>query len=443
MSKPFSIQRRMIIGLTIGIVVLWLTATIVATFVIRHELDEAFDSALQESSQRLLALAAIEVLSRDGSKGAARVATIVEHEEILTYRVRDGDGNILLRSHDAKFEDFPVQIFTGFRTTNTHRLYAESAISGSIYIEVAEQLEHRREAVSGAFFALLTPLLALIPLSILGVWWVVRRSMQSVIQLRSQIESRNEGDLMAISSDDLPSEISPIADAVNQLLGRLRHVLGAERNFSANSAHELRTPIAAALAQTQRLIATLPKGAPHDRARQIEASLHHLTRLSEKLLQMAKAEGGGVLSDIAQDLAPILPHIIQGFSHSKSDQGRLRLILPENPTLISRMDPDAFAILVSNLIENALKHSAPDTNVEIELDMGRTISVRNHGAVIPKEIIDSLKDRFQRANSEVIGSGLGLAIADTIAKRANGNLELCSPASILNDGFEAKLTLRI
>lgn len=429
------------VGLTIGIVVLWLTATIVATLVIRHELDEAFDSALQETSQRLLALAAIDVLTRDESKGASRVAAVVEHEEVLTYRVRDKDGNVLLHSHDADFEDFPAELFVGFRTTRTHRLYAESAISSSIYIEVAELLEHRREAVSGAFFALLAPLLALIPLSILGIWWVVHRSMRSVVQLRTQIESRDEGDLLPISNHDLPTEIRPIAEAVNQLMERLRRVLAAERNFSANSAHELRTPIAAALAQTQRLISVLPEGAPQDRAHQIETSLHHLTRLSEKLLQMAKAEGGGVLSDTDQDLALVLPHIIQGFLHTKSNQDRLKLIYPENTTLTSRMDPDAFAILVNNLIENALKHSEPESLVEIKLGANRTISVRNSGPVVPDDVIQTLKNRFERGGSETQGSGLGLAIADTIARRANANLELLSPASTLSDGFEAKLTL--
>ena len=127
--------------------------------------------------------------------------------------------------------------------------------------------------------------------------------MRSVEHLRDQIEARGGGDLSPGSATDLPIEISPIAKAVNLSMDRLRHVLDAERSFAANSAHELRTPVAAALAQTQRLIAEAPAGPLTKRAVKIEASLHHLTKLSAKLLQLAKAEGGGLLAETQQDLS--------------------------------------------------------------------------------------------------------------------------------------------
>ena len=111
---------------------------------------------------------------------------------------------------------------------------------------------------------------------------------------------------------NLPSEIAPIADAVDRLIARLRQALEAERSFTGNSAHELRTPIAAALAQTQRLLAEMPDNAIRERARTVELALRELSRLSEKLLQLAKAEGGGLLVETPQNLAEVLRFVFGG-----------------------------------------------------------------------------------------------------------------------------------
>lgn len=443
MKHPNSLKRQLGIGLAVGIVITWLAATLIATAVMRHELDEAFDSSLQETAQRLLSLATIEILSRDDTQASSRVAALVAHKELLTYRVLDAEGNVLLLSHDADLSDFPQTLWVGFITTRTHRIYSEAAISNTIFIEIAEPLEHRNEATTGALFAFLAPLLILIPISLVGVWWIVRRSIRPVEDLKNQIETRGGGDLSPVSANTLPIEISPIARAVNLLMDRLRRVLDAERSFSANSAHELRTPIAAALAQTQRLISETTDKTLIKRARQIEASLHHLTNLSGRIIQLAKAEGGNLLVQNPQDLSIALNHVIDSFSRTDEGRGRLRLINTDNALLVSRMDPDVFAILVNNLVENALKYSRPNSMIDVEISSGSTVSVRNEGKIVPDEIMGRLKSRFVRGQTDITGSGLGLAIADTIAQGANAKLNLYSPALGGNDGFEARLILDI
>ena len=440
MKHPHSLKRQLGIGLAVGLVITWLAATLIATAVMRHELDEAFDSSLQETAQLLLSLAAIDILSRDDTQTSSRVAALVAHKELLTYRVLDAERNVLQLSHDADLADFPQTLRTGFTTTQTHRIYREAAISNTIFIELAEPLEHRNEATTGALFAFLAPLLALIPLSLIGVWWIVRRSMLPVEDLKNQIETRGGGDLSPVSANDLPIEISPIAKAVNLLMDRLRRVLDAERSFSANSAHELRTPIAAALAQTQRLISETTDEALTKRARQIEASLHHLTNLSSRLIQLAKAEGGSLLAETPQDLSITLSHVIDGFSRTDEGRGRLRLVNTGNTSLVSRMDPDAFGVLMNNLIENALKYSPKGSIVYIKIDADHSVSVRSKGEVVPVELMARLKSRFERGQTKVSGSGLGLAIADTIARGANAKLDIYSPATGQSDGFQAKIT---
>lgn len=420
---------------------MWLGATLAAGLITRHELDEAFDSAIQETAQRILPLAVMDIVSRDDPLATQRIAPVRSHEEYLTYIVRDTAGNVLLRSHDADLAIFPTVSEPGFSETATHRLYTETAVRGTIMVTVAEPLDHRRHAALNVALALALPLLVLIPVSLAGVWWWVRSSLGPVRTIRSDIEKRGSGDLTPVDPAPLPAEIRPIADAVNRLMDRLRRALDAERSFAARSAHELRTPIAAALAQAQRLMLEAPNGPLRERARQIEVALHALTGLSEKLMQLAKAEGGGLLSQAPQDLALILRLVAEEFQRTP-EGARLRVDVPER-AVQSTMDADAFAILARNLIENALKHGTADEPVTVSLSRSGMMSVRNGGAIVPPDKLRRLTLPFERGVTGAKGTGLGLAIAEAIASGAGARLELHSPIPGTNAGFEARVQLLV
>ncbi|MDI6836849.1 MAG: ATP-binding protein, partial [Rhizobiaceae bacterium] len=257
-----------------------------------------------------------------------------------------------------------------------------------------------------------------------------------------QIERRGSGDLTPVDTASLPREITPIADGVNRLMERLRRALEAERTFTANSAHELRTPIAAALAQTQRLVAEAPRGPLQDRARDIEGALHSLARLGEKLMQLAKAEGGGLIAAKPHNLVPILSLVANDFTRTAATADRLDLSLPKEPVM-SRMDADVFAILARNLIENGLKHAPSGTRVAVSLTSERVFSVSNAGSSVAPEVLKTLTRRFARGETSADGTGLGLAIAESISAGAGARLELLSPASGREDGFEARVYLDV
>jgi two-component system, OmpR family, sensor kinase len=441
MKRGGSLRRRLSIGLAVAITVTWLLAALAGGVIARHELYEAFDSALQETAQRLLPLAALEIFERSGVPSVRHLATVGKHEEYLTYIVRDQAGNLLLRSHDADPSAFPPAPVKGFRTTSTHRVYGEGSVGDTLLIEIAEPLDHRRKAAFQAMAGLFAPLPLLIPLSVLGVLWFVRRSLRPVVAFAAEIEARGESNLSPVTSEELPDEIGSISDAVTRLMERLRRVLDAERSFTANSAHELRTPIAASLAQTQRLIAETAEGPLHERALQLEASLRHLARISEKLMQLAKAEGGRLLAEAPQDLAPALELVVDEFRRRADGAPPPKLNLHISGELHSLMDADAFAILMRNLIENAIRHGTPDGQIDVMTMEGGVVRVLNAGAVVAPEVLSRLKMRFERGATSAKGAGLGLAIADAIATGAGGRLDLMSPASGHRDGFEADLYL--
>jgi two-component system OmpR family sensor kinase len=403
---------------------------------LRHEMNEVFDSALEEAGQRLLPLAVRDIIGREEDDNLSQsVTTLREHDEYFTYLVRDAEGQVLLRSHQADPAVFPPFSGMGFADTATHRVYSDAALRGTITISVAEPLAHRQDVARQALIGLALPLALIVPASLFGVWAAVRAAMIPIRRFRAGIEARGGGDLSPIPAEGLPSEFRPNAQAVNRLLDRLRRALEAERSFTANSAHELRTPVAGALAQVQRLIVEATDEETRSRARQVEAALQRLARLSEKLMQLARAEGGRLQAEAPVDLAPILRMLVADMG--REDGHRIELTLP-NAEVMASIDPDAFAILARNLIENALHHGAQDAPVQVSLSPKGVLRVVNTGPVVPADVLGRLARPFERGPTDAHGSGLGLAIVAAIAAGTGGRLDLISPATGRADGFEAK-----
>lgn len=134
------------------------------------------------------------------------------------------------------------------------------------------------------------------------------------------------------------------------------------------------------------------------------------------------------------DLAPILRLVLRDMG---ADAGRLVISLPDGPVMAT-LDPDAFAILARNLIENALKHGAAGQPVQVALSTDGALAVRNAGPVVAPEVMAQLAQPFTRGATPAEGSGLGLAIARAIAAGSGGRLELSSPAPGQASGFEAR-----
>ncbi|MEF2547352.1 ATP-binding protein [Aurantimonas sp. E1-2-R+4] len=435
MRWPGSLQARLALGLGLGLALLWLATAWATAAILRGEMNEVFDSALEETAQRILPLAVMDIIDREEQGVSQSIATLRSHDEFFTYIVRDDQDRVLLRSHGTEDVVFPAFDGMGFRQTATHRLYYDAALQGTITIAVAEPLSHRADVAREALAGLALPLILVIPISLLGVLVIVRRSLRPVRRFSRALASRGARDLSEVGDSNLPNEILPVAEAVNQLLDRLRRTLEAERNFTANAAHELRTPVAAALAQTQRLMTETPDPAVTQRAGEIETALKRLTRLSEKLMQLARAEGGRLRRDTATDLRPVLRMVVSDLEGIAGKE-RIDLELSDAPVL-SDIDPDAFAILARNLIENALRHGTGEAPVQVILTPRRSLRVINEGSSVPPETLARLTARFERGQAISEGSGLGLSIAKAIADGAQATLTLQSPSPGRADGFEA------
>jgi len=441
MRMPRSLQRWLGLSLGVLLTILWIGAASVTAILVRQAMEAVFDSALQETAQRILPLAVTDILGREEEGVTQRLAEIHTHDEFLTYVVRDERGRILLQSHDADPGGFPPWDGIGFSQSNTHRLYSEEVLQGSIRITVAEPLARRNTVAREIQMMLGLPLLIFLPIALLSIIFAVRTSLAPLRRFRDGLATRGANDLSLVPVDRLPAEVVPVANTLNRLLKRLAVAFEAERSFTANAAHELRTPLAGAIAQAQRLQAETNDPAAKARAAGIEVTLKRLTRLSERLMQLARAEGGRLRLAHATDLRPIAHILTKDLSRMVGAE-RISLELPSAP-LISNLDPDVFAIIYRNLVENALRHGVEGTAIEVSLDSTGRLTVANDGTVVPDEILVRLTNRFERAESGTEGSGLGLAIVNTIAQRIGGALVLKSPRTGHHSGFEASLTIPV
>ncbi|MBF9030466.1 two-component sensor histidine kinase [Rhodobacterales bacterium HKCCE3408] len=441
MRPPRSLQARL--GLSVGLVltVLWLVAASVTALILRGEMDEVFDSALRETAERILPLAVTDIVGREDEGVTQRLAPIREHDEFFTYVVRDAQGRILLQSHAADPSVFPPYEGTGFRQTETHRLYSDAALQGTIRITVAEPLAHRAAVAREIQMGLGLPLLIVLPVALLAIILAVRFSLEPLHRYRARLESRGARDLSAVPAGDLPSEIEPLGTTLNSLLARLREAFEAERSFAANAAHELRTPLAGAIAQAQRLRSETVDAAAGARAAEIESTLKRLTRLSERLMQLARAEGGRLRMDRSSDLRVTARVVLDDIARTGTP-GRIALSLPEGPVM-SDIDPDAFGIVCRNLVENALRHGSETAPVDVALTADGQLVVANDGPVLDPDTLGRLTARFERASAGSDGSGLGLAIVAAIADRIGSRLELSSPRPGASSGFVASIRLPV
>ncbi|PKA42435.1 two-component sensor histidine kinase [Rhizobium sullae] len=442
MKREPSLIRPLILGITGVVIIFWLIAVVLSIQVMRHEFDEIFDSALQETAQRLSALIVDDVRHVDGADPEDTERPVPRRSrEYLTYQLRDAEGGLVLRSADASAEPFDAPLANGFHDTDRYRIYTARAGDGLSFLQVADRLDERREAVRESALILLVPLLVLAPACVLAVWLIVRRAMRPIDTLRQEIATKDGGNIAPVDAGHLPRELLPIARSINLLLERLGSALDAEREFTANSAHELRTPIAGALAQTQRLIIELEDGPARRRARQIEASLVGLGRLAEKLLQLSRAEAGIGGSDKSADLRKVLDLIVDDFRRDSQSADRLRYQVAPGATLVRNADVDGFGIVMRNLIENALIHGDSAVPVTISLERNGIVRIVNGGSPLSETELQGIKKRFRRGKTNTAGSGVGLAIVESIAVQMGGELELFSPPLEASSGFEARLTI--
>jgi two-component system, OmpR family, sensor kinase len=441
----WSLERRLRNHLLAALTLLWLFGSAMGLFAQWREMGEVLDAAQEETAINLLRLPtpmAVDV----GFKSLPQPQTA--HNQAMLSQVYTRDGHLVWRSLDAPERPLVPLASAGFENHGDWRLVVRAAPKLDRVAIVATSLRDRQEALMEGAQALFLPLLILLPLTAKGLTWLLRRTFSQLDALRQDLKSRDELGLEPLPTEGLPIEIAPLVTEINQLFAQLLRVREAERSFAANSAHELRTPIAAAQAQLQRLmheVEDLPGLLPERHAllsQRLDAmarQLHKLQRLCVKLMQLSRANSGVAQVTSPVSLLPLAQLVMEEFA-PMVQQGRL-LLEGGVPDVQAMGDLDMLGIALRNLIENALEHSGPDAVVRVRVTSLPTLEVIDNGAGMSELERQTLTQPFQRGTSSAPGHGIGLAIVNAIAQQMHGRLELISPHEG-GSGLQARIHLR-
>ena len=435
-AAEWSLQSRLRRRLVSALGALWLVAALASWVTQQIELNEVLDEALEDGARRLLLM---HLAAPDAAGGAPAPAP--EHEQDVELQLFDADGRLQWRSHEAPLPPLARLARTGVHNEGRRRVaVVRDPRDGRVAI-AAEELSDRAETLAAALPGLLLPLLALLPAAALIVHLLLRQGFRSLEPARAALARRDGQDLSTLPADGLPRELRPLVEAVNALLGRVAALLAAERQFAAASAHELRTPLAAARAQLQRLLEELPAQAvARERGLALERQLRRLSDLGAKLLQLARVDAGVGLARDPVELQSLVRLVLDEFRRGGDEAApRWRLALPEAPVRVAG-DLDALGIALRNLVENAQRHAGPTARLSIEVGRDGTLAVEDDGPGVAPERLAGLVQPFRRGHPSGEGSGLGLAIADAVARQSGGTLRLESP---LSEGRGFRATLRL
>jgi signal transduction histidine kinase len=300
-------------------------------------------------------------------------------------------------------------------------------------VQVAQSIEVREAALRGITLRLLAPLVLLVPLLAAATWMTVTRALRPLSALREEVVRRNPASLTPIAFGHAPDEVKPLVGSLNDLLLRLGDALDSQRRFTADAAHELRTPLAGVKLQFQLLERSHTAEERAEALANLRSGIERAIRLVQQLLTLARLEPGTEppplkpvsLYALAQDaVAEFMP-----LARHKA----IALELAGAEATIIQGDPEQLRTLLNNLIDNAIRYTPAGGDVEVRVakaPSGAALEVADSGPGIAPAEQPRVFDRFYRvAGSEETGSGLGLSIVKRIAQAHGASVELAKSAA--------------
>lgn len=351
-----------------------------------------------------------------------------EREYDFVVQIWSMDGQRLYLSRPGG--GLPGQVVLGF--SNVHSTDGEWRVFSiqlrDRLIQVGQPVAVRSQMALATALRTLSPLLLILPLLAGAVWLSIGRVLRPIDNIAGAVERRHVNSLEPLAEDGLPTEIAPLAGALNRLLDRLSKSIATQQTFIGDAAHELRSPLTALRLQAQLLARAGDEQTKTAAAETLIAGIDRTTRLVEQLLALARSEHEAIAVAITAVRIDDLARECVAQHAEIAESKHIDLGAHEMKPLTVVGDADSLRILLRNLVDNALRHTPAGGRIDVgaTLANGRTaITVADSGPGIPEAERARVLDRFyRRAGQEVPGSGLGLAIVKSIAQRHAAEVRL-------------------
>jgi signal transduction histidine kinase len=447
-SSPPSLQSRLLLRLCAVFVAFFLAAGLVV-FLIYH--TDSAEIPFDVLSDDLTSLREAVTINPDGSVAVdqAKLAPAIG------YMVRTPDGTVRLTGGRHVSELRAAEMPAPDEVTQSCRLTGHEhpsrrprnrqcslsqlfTVNGqTLVLQVTRRVSPNTTALDallyewlGEYLPVTVPMLLALMAALVVTLRGALRPLDRLARYARSITPAQTG--LRLPTEDLPRELLSAVEAVNGALDRLDRGFQAQRDFLADAAHELRTPLAILAAHLDTM---------EDKARKpmLRADVDRMARLVNQLLMVAQLEALTIHPDDKADLSAIATELATLLAPLAIKSERGVAVLNADRPVVVRGNRDALYQALRNLAENALKYTPPGTEIEIEIDRSGAVFVSDRGPGIPEAQREHLFRRFWRADRRQSGgAGLGLAIAHRIAIAHAGQLTVGD-----NPGGGARFTLRV
>ena len=424
MKLPRSLQGRLLVLVTGVVTAVWLVASMLTWKDARREIDQLLDSHLAQAAA-LLVMQQAQAADDDETLDAPilhpyapKVVFQVFHEGQLGVHSANAPAQPMVPPQARRVSGFWTVQIDG----KAWRVFATPGAQHDVEVYVGERIDSRTSILMAVMRSAFWPMAGALPVLALVTWWAVRRGAAPLRDLGSMLARRDPRALDAVRMNRAPQEMQPMLDALNRLFDRIRAVLDAERRFTADAAHELRTPIAAIRAQAQVAMAEDDAGLRKHALSGVLEGCDRMVHLVDQLLLLSRLEAGTPTDDntdrTAVDLGAVAKQVVADIApQSIGRLQRLELDAPEHCVVAG--NEVLLAALIRNLVDNAVRYSPPRARISVSVrrrDGHVMLAVEDGGPGLPEDDLQRLGDRFFRARgSGQSGSGLGWSIVRRIA----------------------------
>ena len=455
-----SLHKQLLLWLVLPQLVLWMAAAFVTYNVAARYANRAIDASLLQAT-RALARQVKPIgngLFIDFPRAAQDIIE-ADPDDRVYYEVSEPPGEFILGSrklpapplsgppklgepyfYDASIDKMPI------RVAGLYLAYGDSHSRQTMLVQIARGRARRDELARSILGDTVLPLSGLILLMTMIVWAGIRAGLAPLARMRALVEDRAPNDLAPLKIDAAPQELRSLARALNDLLAAVHESVAAQRRFVNDAAHQLRTPLAGLMSQTELALGENADPAQHQRLERVHESAVRSAHLVNQLLSLARAEPESALAQHASrvDLRELAREVTAEWV-PKALQAGVDLGLDEvgedAPPVIVQGHPLLIREALQNLIDNAIRYAGAASEVTVGVSRDGAfgvVQVSDTGVGIPPDLHRAVFERFVRATHEGSGCGLGLAIVKSIVERHAGQVTL---TGVSPHGLQVRIAL--
>ncbi|HYP71732.1 MAG TPA: ATP-binding protein, partial [Variovorax sp.] len=388
-----------------------------------HDADAMFDLHLQQMAHSLRGGVPLGLGFDDGDRDREGFDLFVQ--------IWSPDGTQMFRSARSAL---PPRAVLGFSDAKVdgRRFRVYSLQTPLQTVQIAQDMDAREARARAIALRATWPMALMAPLLMLAVGWIIARSLAPVERMRRNVAQRADDDLSPLSEEGLPDEVRPLVQELNLLFRRVGSAFEAQKNFVADAAHELRSPLTALKLQAETLRRAGDDGSREVAIARLQGGIERAIHLVGQLLLLARQESGestGAAPQGAVALHDVVAQTIAAALPQAQARG-VDLGVAQADEASVPGDAGALRILLGNLVDNAVKYAPQGGQVDVSLhanDGAPILVVEDNGPGIPEAERVRAFDRFYRladGNATAEGSGLGLAIVRAIAQKHDAQVEL-------------------